>query len=425
MPVRTETISFRREMSTENLGSQPAVRVLRSTAEVEEIRWLWQRWQWHPNSDIDHYLNVLQSGIGIRPHVMVVYRGPSPEALLVGRLEERRVELKVGHLNVRSPRVRSLTFIYGGLLGNLSPEGADSVAREILDSLRCNEAPIAYFNCLPADTPLYRSIAGIRSILSRDHFPKRQSHRAMAVPGSVDDFYGSLSPKVRKNQRWQSKKLLQDCPNEVRVDYLFEASDLDRMFVDVEAVAKKTYQRGLRVGFVDSAEMRGRLRLQAEKGWLRAYVLYIKSRPAAFWMGTLYKRTFHSDRMGYDPHYARYSPGMFLIMKVIEGFCGGEGPERTSVIDFDLGDAQYKQVLGDRTWDDASIYLFGATLHGAGLNLMRTPIVLLDSVANRFMKRTAVLRNIKRAWRNVLRERRNSLSPEERETTNIHGGRAR
>jgi hypothetical protein len=397
------------------------IRVARSVAEVEALRPLWTDWQAHPNSDLDFYTLVLRTRPEIlRPHVMVVYRDGSPEAMLVGRLEKRQVELRVGYLSLPSPKITSLTFICGGLLGNPSPEGCAALAREISLSLRSGEAAVAYFSWLRVDSPLYASVTTTGNLFCRDSCPVVQAHRAASLPPQVDQFYNRLSPKARKNQRWQSKKFLRDHPNEIKVDCLFEASDLDRMFLDVEAVAKKTYQRGLDVGFVDTAEMRDRLRQQAEKGWLRAYILYIKNRPAAFWIGTLYKGTFHSDLLGYDPYHARYSPGMFLIMSVIENFC--KSPENSvSAIDFGLGDAQYKQVLGDRKWDEASVYLFAATLLGAGVNLMRVPIVLLDGVAKHVMRRTTVLCNIKRSWRNVVRERGNSLSSEDVETIKMQG----
>jgi Acetyltransferase (GNAT) domain len=379
-----------------------AVRVARSFQEVEALRPLWTRLQSHPNSDIDNYLTVLRAGIGIRPHVLVAYRDGSPEAVLVGRLEERPVELKLGYLSLASPRVGSLTFIYGGVLGTLSPAGGDALAGAIFDSLRRAEAQVAYFNYLRTDTPLYESVARAWRFPSRDCFPELRTHRTMVVPGSAEAFYRRLSPKVRKNQKWQAKRLVKEYSDSVGIECFRQLSELDRMIAEVEGIASKTYQRGLGGGFADSSETRQRLKDQSGRGCLRSFVLHVGQRPVAFWMGTLYGRTFHSDYMGYDSEFARYSPGMFLIMKVIEGFCEHQNDVVES-IDFGPGDAQYKQVLGDQEWQDASFYLFAPTALGLGLTLLRTPVAALDRVARGTAERAKRLLNIKKAWRRHVR----------------------
>jgi CelD/BcsL family acetyltransferase involved in cellulose biosynthesis len=103
--------------------------------------------------------------------------------------------------------------------------------------------------------------------------------------------------------------------------------------------------------------------------------------------------------MGYDPDYGKYSPGMYLIMKVIEGFCGASGEKEISGIDFGLGDAQYKQILGNVQWQDASAYIFAPTLRGLGLNALRTPIIAVDRAGRRALERMKLLPKVKKLWR--------------------------
>jgi CelD/BcsL family acetyltransferase involved in cellulose biosynthesis len=192
--------------------------------------------------------------------------------------------------------------------------------------------------------------------------------------------------------------LLQDHSGNVRVKCFQRDSELPELFRDAEVIAQKTYQRGLGVGFEDSQAMRDRLGFEARRGGLRAYVLYVADRPSAFWIGTVYKRTFFSSFMGYDPSLARYSPGTFLLLQVIEGFCADNEREVTT-IDFGLGDAAYKQLLGDNEWQEASVYLFGPGLRSVAFNLVRTPVSLLDKVLRRALVRTNLLARVKHLWR--------------------------
>jgi CelD/BcsL family acetyltransferase involved in cellulose biosynthesis len=221
----------------------------------------------------------------------------------------------------------------------------------------------------------------------------------MSLPSSGEEFWLRFSPKVRKNRRWQAKKLLNDHSGKVRIDCFTKTSEFERMIQEVEQVAKKTYQRGLGVGFVDSEDVRERLSLKAEKGWLRTYVLYVADLPCAFWSGTLYHREFHSDFMGYDPDYGKYSPGMYLIIHVIEDFCKRSGEGEVAAIDFGLGDAQYKEILGNLTWQDVSFYVFAPTPRGIALNALRTPIKFLDQWSKNLLARTKLLQKVKRTWR--------------------------
>ncbi|HEY6272604.1 MAG TPA: GNAT family N-acetyltransferase, partial [Terriglobales bacterium] len=335
----------------------PTVRVLRSIPEVEEMRAVWTGMRPHPNADIDLFLNVIRSRPKmVRPHVPVLCKNGTPAALVIGRFEDSHVEFKIGYADFFRPKARMLTFIYGGLLGHPGADDCEALAHEVMNSLRHGEADAAFFNHLRADGPLYRALMRLSGFWGRDHFPAVQTHRSMSLPGSAEEFWARLSPKVRKNQRWQAKKLLSNHPGGVRIECFRQVSELERMIQDVEQIARKTYQRGLGVGFTDNEDTRQRLHLKAEKGWLRGYVLYTGDSPCAFWLGTLYHQEFHSDFMGYDPDHGKYSPGMYLIVQVVEDFCKRSGEEGIAAIDFGLGDAQYKEILGDVQWQDASAY---------------------------------------------------------------------
>ncbi len=377
------------------------VRVLRTLPELESIRSIWTLWQRHPNSDIDFYLQVLAMRPGSRPHVLVLYRDGRPEAMLIGRACEEQIECRIGYRVLWRPRKRHLTFIYGGQLGNFSPENCEAFVQEINDSLRRDEAVVAWLHFVKEGSPLCELARHSSSLLCRDYSPSVQVHRSTILQDSVEAFYQTLSPKVRKNQKWQAKKILQHFGGNVTIRCFRENTELDCMFQDVEEVAKKTYQRGMGVGFQTNHEMRERFQLQAGKGWLRAYVLYLESVPAAFWIGDVYQQVFHSHFMGYDPAFAKHSPGMYLVMQTVEGFCA---EDEVREIDWGLGDAQYKEVLGTSEWMEASFYLFAPTVSGLTLNLMRTPAALVDDLAKSALAHSSLLSRIKKSWRGSLRK---------------------
>jgi hypothetical protein len=384
-----------------------SVRILRSAAEIEEVRETWKSWQYHPNSDIDFFLavNRLRPQI-LRPHVVMLYRDGRPDAMLIGRIVNEQIDLKVGYKTILAPRTRTLRILHNGFLGNLSPANSEVLVSEILNTLRGGESDLAVLSHVRVDSPIYQAATKVPGFLSRDFFPQLQLHRSTTIPATVEDFHRRLSHKVRKNSKW--KRLHRDFPGGIRIDCIRGSGGLERMIRDVEEIASKTYQRGLGVGFKDHAETRELLRLDAENGRLRAFILYLADRPCAFWLGTVYQGTFHGDYVGYDPEYGRYALGMFLMMRVIEGFC--EGSHDVAQIDFGLGDAEYKEILGNCTSQEGSLCIFAPNLRGMGLNVRRTPVLLVDRLATAVLTRTRLIAKIKRAWRNRVKQRQHEPS---------------
>jgi hypothetical protein len=381
------------------------VKVLKTFAELEEMRGVWSVWNKHPNSDIDFYSMVLRSGGEVRtPHVMVCYKGGYPEAMLIGRIEKSCIELRLGYKSLWDVPVRQLTLIYGGALGNLSAVHCRALMDEVMNTLERGQADLAFFNHLDADSEFCVAATKLPRPLSRDHVPARVVHRSMTLPASVEDVYRRLSPKVRKNIKWQARKLVNYAEGSIEIRTFSKLAELNCMMAAVERVAKKTYQRALGVGFIDDQAMRQRFRLEAESGRLRAHVLYIRGEPAAFWIGSLYRDTLHSDFMGYDPVYSKYSPGMYLIMKVIEGLIARGGKEHPAFIDFGLGDAQYKELLGDRCWRERPVYIFAPTMRGMAVNICRTLVALTDQTLKQLLIKTNLLQRAKTLWRIQARE---------------------
>jgi len=55
----------------------------------------------------------------------------------------------------------------------------------------------------------------------------------------------------------------------------------------------------------------------AERGWLRLYFLKLNGQPIAFYYALVYGRKLYYLKLGYDPAYARYSPGILLHQEIL------------------------------------------------------------------------------------------------------------
>jgi hypothetical protein len=379
------------------------VRVARSVSEVEALRQAWMGWPGHRDSDIDFYLMINQAYPEIlRPHVIALYRDGRPSAILVGRLDQRRLVFSVGYFRGIRAGARCLTFVYGAIHGDASPENIEILLQEVMHGLKRNEADVAALEFVPTDSPLYDLARKLPGVLSRDSLPEAQGHDMLLVPDSIDEVYRRMSSTRRKHLKASIKKLQVHPAGEPRIVCYQSESELGRLFSDAEEIAKKTYQRGLGAGFSDQPDVRMRLELAARKGWLRAHLLYLGDRPIAFWIGMLYGGSFVSEYMGYDPELRQSSPGMFLIMRVIEGFCSRTNGDVVTELDFGLGHAEYKTMLCSKTWQEARVYIFSPTLKGLALKSIRTATGMIDGSARKLLVSAKLFPRLKRVWRDHL-----------------------
>jgi hypothetical protein len=375
------------------------VKFIRSIGEVEELRSIWERMQCHPNTDIDHYLTVVGSLKDvIRPHVILFSQNGQPKALAVGRLERRDMSITLGYKTLFKFKAHCLTIMYGGLLGNWSKEIYRLLVIELLNSLKRNEADVAWFNLLRSDTQIYDIARKEPSFVCRDHVIEINPHWKMALPNSLNGFLQKMTSKHRYWLNRLPRVLEKDYPGKVIYKYYQRRNELDVLFTDAEEIARKTYQRNLDAGFIDNSIMRQRLAMAADKGWLRAYLLYVDDKPCAFWIGTLYGKVFHLDFTGYDSTFKRYEPGTILFMRMIEDLTNSKVEE----IDFGFGDAFYKQRFGDQHWIESSVYIYAPTIKGILLNANRTINLIPYRYLLRLAEKNNMLQKIKRLWRDKL-----------------------
>jgi hypothetical protein len=348
---------------------------------------------------MDFYLTLLRSTPEIvRPHVLAVYRGGLPTTILVGRLDPRPIErLRVGYLPIKL-RANSLFFVNGSLRGHASPQDSELLIGELCKNLQNGEADLAYLTYLRDDSHLYDCAMKLPPYLCRDRVGKSQLHFTATIPKTMNEFYERLSPKTRKNKKWEAKKIATEFSNAIQIRQFKDPAEVDLLAETAEQIAATSYQRGLGVGFFDNPEQRTRLRQKAEKQWLSAHILYLGGKACAFWIGDITDGAFGSDYLGFDPKYGKYSPGVYLILRVIDSFCS-ESPRRVERIDFGTGAAQYKELLSDDVYNEVEVYIFAPSFKGATFNLVKTLATSADIVAKRALERAGLLKKIKKAWR--------------------------
>ena len=189
---------------------------------------------------------------------------------------------------------------------------------------------------------------------------------------------------------------------DIEIETFRSPDQVDRLMRDAEAVASTSYQRGLGVGFADTPIIRGRLEFEAHNGWLQGHILYLDSKPVALWITSVRNKVAVSDYLAFNPDYAKYAPGTYLIISAIEGL------RDVDRVDFGGGDASYKELFANELQREATVYIFAPTFKSIAVNALHTGAHAAHQSAKRALPHLAA---IKRRWRTRMRQSGGSEEP--------------
>lgn len=375
------------------------VRVASAASEIEKLRPFWTRVNYHPESDIDFVL-MLPS---VRPeilrlYVLVAYEAAEPVALLVGRIEDALVPLRVGYLKVLQIRLRQVVFVRDGFLGERSERTAALMVEKIAQVLKEGCAGRALLCSVPAASRLGESARRRCPVLQREFSRQLAEHWRTRLPKDFEAFLGKRPKKHRYWLRRIGRVFEAQFNGQVRYEIFHGLDDVGPFSKAAEQVARNTYQRGLGAGFVDNEENRKRLILAARKGWLRAYVAFVGNQPLAFWCGERLDNVMHLTWTGFDPAYRKYEVGTILFLKMVADLlsCG------VTEIDYGLGWAQYKERFGDLCLQEQDVAIYAPTLRSCSVNLLRTLEASINRFGTKLLFWLKVRDKVKKLWRSDL-----------------------
>lgn len=304
-----------------------------------------------------------------------VYPG-SVQLLLLRRRQEiaavvplivKRIELDchLGELHVAQfrPRVAQLA----GTVSSLPQD--EHAFRAFFDALlRHSDRPRpdrpridAIRFALPTDAPLWAYLASpdfARFGLRRYQPNPPASHFLIHLPPTLQDYLAKFTPKTRKNRFRELKYLEQRGPVELAP---FSRPDQVDAFLDAaSALSCRSYQHKLlKAGLRAPDQLRRRLQVAAEHGWLRSYVLRCAGVNCSYMLGYQYHGRYHYTKVGYDPDWAKLCVGTVLQLLVLHDLYDHDTP---AVFDFGPQGPQ-KQYFGNDSFLEGDVFFFRPGLY--------------------------------------------------------------
>jgi Acetyltransferase (GNAT) domain len=377
-----------------------AAAALDGPAALASERARWESVGWSRLDPVrDYFLTVVRSRPEVAGiHALFLPEAGQPDTAFVGRIEDVPLGVSVGYRQIYGPTVRAITLVHGGAVGVETRDRADDLLRRLRRALDDGAADALILPALRTDSALFAAAMNV-TFPSRQPFADRSVHWGLRLPASFDEFLTSRSSRTRKNLRVDRNRLQRDHGDSIELRVFRDPADADELFRDVRALAAKTYQHGLGVAFADTADDEALISLALDRGWFRAYVLYVGGEAVAFWQGSVYARTFFTGTPGYDPAFADYGIGRYLLVRVIEQLCEDD---EVDVIDYGFGDAEYKRRFGNESWEEADVILFAPRFRPLRINVTRTVLASSLRVVKGALARAGVTKRLKRRWRRRL-----------------------
>jgi hypothetical protein len=186
--------------------------------------------------------------------------------------------------------------------------------------------------------------------------PRQPSPRLLIrLDGTFESYMQKFSAKLRQN--WRRTIRLLGKHGEVQLVRVTKASEIDDFLELAYAISRKTwqFQRAKQsLARRDRDLVRDELRLLAERGWLRCYMLKSGNEGCSFVLGQQYGRYFYVDAAGVDPAWRRYSAGTIILLLVLKDLFEENSPQF-----YDFGaHVKFKDYLATETYPEADVWLF-------------------------------------------------------------------
>ena len=315
------------------------------------------------------YFRILTAGSErtLKPFVMVFHCSGHPEGIIIGRIEDSFLDMRLGRTVIFRKKCRCLIVPEGGvILKNGSERAALHLLRTLLACFALDEFDAITLRWIALDSILFKVALKKITWPFREHHPIVDKHWYTELPSSFELLLSRKTAKHRGNLHRLQRKIETCRSPAFRMRVFRNEAETGELLDDADFVAALSYQRAWGVGFMRTEAVAGMLRLAARQGKLLALVLYADDRPCAFQMGITHDGYHNVIYMAHDVLFDSFNPGNYLLLESLKELCDEHA---TTMVDYGLGDGMHKRRFGTAFTREANLLFFPPTIDGLLLGL--------------------------------------------------------
>jgi hypothetical protein len=215
---------------------------------------------------------------------------------------------------------------------------------------------IVQIKCITADHPAWEVLKNTKALSMRhlrwaSRLAQPLHYRALEPGASV--FASELSARRRRHLRQGARALEKLESSPLSIDRIDSPDQVDRFRVIAEDIIQKSWQRRVPIAQAYAVLENGLfLKMLAERGILRSYVLRVGGHACAFVLGYQSRGIFHYSDVAYDEDLAHASPGILLLQYLLQDLASWNPPR---LVNFGIGDDLYKRLFCNSQLASSSI----------------------------------------------------------------------
>ena len=270
-------------------------------------------------------------------------------------IKNSSLAIHLGEKHIAGLPIKAIQFLAGASSLNDDGKVYDALFSHMHSSLRHFNALLFYE--VDLDSYLGKHLRSDKKLLKnyQVYFPRGSStHYMVTLPDSGEAYLRSFDHNLRNNITSAIKQLKKQVANiELRK---FSTTDEIADFLTIgESISKLTYQEMLlNKGLRKTESLEEKLKLLAQEGWFRSYVLFADNTPISFIYGHQLDGVYIPLTSGYDQKWRKYSPGMIILYLIVLDLIGDPSMR---ALDFTGGSSPYKKRLSNSNFQDADIFL--------------------------------------------------------------------
>jgi hypothetical protein len=271
-------------------------------------------------------------------------------------LKDWPLKLHLGELKIAELPLRRLRFLGGAPALPEDESLYDLLFRELIRTLGYDAL---YFTQVPVGSFLWKYLTTsslIRASFYRYKPEDPSLHSLLRFGASFEEYMkNNFSKHHRRTLRRQVTRFQEEAPAPVRLVRYTRPEEVGQFLEAAIQLSRKTYQWNLHGRGLRATERIGRrYHFAADHGWFRSYILFCGPTPCSFIAGYQWRGRFYTDEIGFDPAFAKHSPGTVLRTMAIEDLFAYDKPE---LIDFGSYD-KYKDDFSTERYTHCDLILF-------------------------------------------------------------------
>lgn len=359
--------------------------VVHHANELPQLQGVWGRLSDGLDAPVsfDTYTEAVAPGSDDAIRLVVVKAGDVIIGLLPFIRRPGQIRYPAGRICLGRRNASLYAFLGQDALGQVSR----AVFHQVIDDFtRRPDCHLLEFRDIPADGRVARWMTQQSDAnwtwSSKDR--KRAVHWLIDLPNTTDELLAEYPARMRQTLKRKHRHFFR-VPG-TRVVCVTERDQVDRFLTHGAQISRRTYQWHIGQRLMNDDPTRREFELAAAHGSLRCYLLLRDDVPVAFLRGFLRGTVYDYQTPGYDPQFAKESPGTVLLLHVLDDLI-----RNTECRQFDFGeggdDADYKSRFGNRSFESTTIYVAARRrLYPRMLLLMLDGLNAAKNAASRFRR---------------------------------------